>query len=240
MHSPLDQFKVIPLYEMNFLGYDVSLTNAGLAMLVAVAAVMSFLLICVRRTSPIPHRMQAAGEIIASAVEDMVASSVGDGGKKYFPIIFTLFMFILGCNLLGMIPYGFTATSHIIVTFAMAITVFIVITLIGFIKHGLHYFSLFLPEGTPLPMAPLMVVIELFAYLARPVILSVRLAANMMAGHIVLKVVASFVIMAGVLGILPFGLLLVLQGFEIFVAILQAYVFTILTCAYLSDAVNLH
>jgi F-type H+-transporting ATPase subunit a len=122
----------------------------------------------------------------------------------------------------------------------MAITVFIVITLIGFIKHGLHYFSLFLPEGTPLPMAPLMVVIELFAYLARPVILSVRLAANMMAGHIVLKVVASFVIMAGVLGILPFGLLLVLQGFEIFVAILQAYVFTILTCAYLSDAVNLH
>lgn len=239
MHNPLDQFKVITLFEMNFLGYDVSLTNAGLAMLVAVTAIISFLFICVRRTSPIPHRMQAAGEIIANAVEDMVITSIGDSGKKYFPVIFTLFMFILGCNLLGMIPFSFTATSHIIVTFALAIIVFIAITLIGFIKHGLYFFSLFLPEGTPLLVAPLMVLIELFAYLARPVSLSIRLAANMMAGHIVLKVVASFVIMTGALGILPFGLLLALQGFEIFVAVLQAYVFTILTCAYLSDAVNL-
>jgi F-type H+-transporting ATPase subunit a len=139
-----------------------------------------------------------------------------------------------------MLPLSFTVTSHIIVTFAMAIVVFIGVTIIGFARHGFHYLSLFLPSGTPMVMAPLMIFTELFAYMVRPVSLSVRLAANMTAGHIVMKVIASFVIMAGIAGVLPFALLFALTGFEIFVAVLQAYIFTILSCVYLTDAIKLH
>jgi F-type H+-transporting ATPase subunit a len=185
--------------------------------------------------------MQSAGEMVYELVSNIIEGSAGSEGKKYLPVIFTVFIFILFCNLVGMIPYSFAVTSHIIVTFAVAFCVFIAITALGFAKHGFHYLSLFLPEGTPIIMAPLMIVIELFSYLSRPVSLSVRLAANMTAGHIVIKLLASFVIMGGLgLGIFPFAFLTILQGFEIFVAVLQAYIFTILSCVYLNDAINLH
>jgi F-type H+-transporting ATPase subunit a len=171
----------------------------------------------------------------------MLQQNVGPKGKKFVPLMFTLFMFILTCNLFGMIPYSFTVTSHISITFALAMMVFLLVTLLGFYLHGFHFFSLFLPAGTPWWLAPLMVVIELFAYLARPVSLSLRLAANMVAGHVLLKVVAGFVVsMAIYLKFLPIPFIVVLIGFEIFVAILQAYIFTILSCVYLNDAINLH
>jgi F-type H+-transporting ATPase subunit a len=240
MHNPLEQFKVTPLAPLNIAGFDLSFTNSALVMVVGIVSLCLFFGLSMRKQALIPDRWQSVAEMFFEVIEGMLLSTVGEKGRKYIPFIFSLFMFILICNLLGMIPYSFTATSHIIVTFTMAAVVFVGITILGFIKHGAHYLSLFLPSGTPPVMAPLMIFIEFFAYMARPVSLSVRLAANMTAGHIVLKVLASFVIMAGFLGFMPFILLTLLTGFEFLVAALQAYIFSILTCAYLSDAENLH
>ena len=170
----------------------------------------------------------------------MVRDNVGDSGKKYFPFVFTLFMFVLFGNLLGMIPYSFTFTSHLAVTFAMAATIFVTITIIGIMRHGLHFFSLFFPAGAPLATAPILIPIEIISYLSRPVSLSVRLFANMMVGHTLLKVLGSFAVMMGAAGILPLGLLVGITALEFLVAALQAYVFTILTCIYLHDAIHLH
>jgi len=189
----------------------------------------------------VPSRFQLSGELVYGMITGMLDQNVGAKGKKFVPLIFTLFMFILTCNVFGMIPYGFTVTSHISITFALAMMVFLLVTLFGIYLHGFHFFSLFLPAGTPWWLAPLMVVIELFAYLARPVSLSLRLAANMVAGHVLLKVMAGFVVsMAIYLKILPIPFIVVLIGFELFVAALQAYIFTILSCVYLNDALNLH
>ena len=171
----------------------------------------------------------------------MVRDNVGTEGRPYFPFIFSLFMFILFANLIGLVPYSFTFTSHIIVTFAMAITVFLGVTVIGIIRHGLRFFTLFLPSGVPMVMAPLLIPIEIVSYLSRPVSLSIRLFANMMAGHTMLKVFAGFVVPLGILGgWAPLAVDVALTGFEFLVAVLQAYVFTILTCLYLNDAINLH
>lgn len=240
MHNPLDQFKINTLHPLEIFGYNISFTNSSMFMMLAVIAVMLLMGAAILKQKLRPGRLQVFAEMIYEMVENMLDGTIGAKGRPFLPLIFTIFLFILSCNILGMIPYSFTVTSHIAVTFAIAMALFIFITVFGFIKHGMHYLSIFLPEGTPKIMAPLMILIEMFAYLARPVSLSVRLAANMTAGHIVLKVLASFVIMAGAIGFLPFALLTVLQGFEIFVALLQAYVFAILTCAYLNDAVNLH
>lgn len=240
MHNPLDQFKIIDLFHITIGSWDISFTNSALFMLIALLVSIIFMYLGTRRADIIPKRMQSATEMLWNMTSNMVSSTSGDSGVKFVPFIFTLFLFILICNLLGMVPYSFTVTSHIAVTFGLAIFIFISITLIGFIKHGTHFLSLFLPSGTPIIMAPLMIFIELFAYLARPVSLSIRLAANMTAGHIILKILASMVIMSGIFGILPFTLLTILSGFEIFIAVLQAYIFTILSCVYLSDALNLH
>ena len=240
MLNPMDQFKVKELFPIELVGYNVSFTNVSLWMTIALITIVSLLTLGMRRKLLVPTKLQSISEMLFEMVEGMLEGSIGEKGKKFVPSIFCVFMFILTCNLLGMLPIGFTVTSHIAVTFSIAVVVFVVITICGFCRHGLHYLSLFLPQGTPLLMAPLMIFIEFFAYLVRPVSLSLRLAANMTAGHIVLKVIASFVIMAGVVGVLPFALLTVLIGFEFFIAILQAYIFTILTCAYLNDAVNLH
>ena len=210
-------------------------------MLLALTFTWLFYSVAFKNKSLIPSRLQLSGELLYGMISGMLQQNVGPNGRKFVPLIFTLFIFILTCNLLGMIPYGFTVTSHISVTFAMAITIFLFITFLGIYLHGLHFFSLFLPKGTPWWLAPLMVVIELFAYLARPVSLSLRLAANMVAGHVLLKVLAGFVVsMAIYIKILPIPFIVVLIGFEIFVAVLQAYIFTILSCVYLNDAVNLH
>ena len=240
-HSPLEQFKIKPIIELNLLGYDISLTNSTMFMLLAGVFIASYFGIALAGKKLVPTRLQISGEIIYGMISNMLQQNIGQKGKRFIPLIFTLFMFILTCNLFGMIPYGFTVTSHISVTFAMAMMVFLLVTSLGFILHGFHFFSLFLPSGTPWWLAPLMIIIELFAYLARPVSLSLRLAANMVAGHVLLKVMAGFVVSLAIyLKFIPIPFIVVLIGFEIFVAILQAYIFSILTCVYLNDAVNLH
>ncbi len=239
-HSPLAQFEVKPIIKFQAGGFDLSFTNSSLFMLISLIAISIFLISGIKNRSLVPGRWQSMVEIFYSFIANILKENVGSGGRVYFPFVFTLFMFILLCNLLGMFPYSFTVTSHIIVTFALALTIFIGITTVGFVRHGLHYFSLLLPKGTPLWLAPLMLVIELFSYFTRPVSLSIRLAANMMAGHLLLKVIASFVIALGLAGIFPLAFMSLLVGFEIFVAVLQAYIFTVLTCVYLNDAVNLH
>lgn len=247
-HSPLAQFEIKPLFDIQLGGFDVSFSNSSLFMVLALAAVWLFFEIAMRKKSLVPSRMQSMAEMSYEFVGNMIRDNAGAEGKKYFPIIFTIFMFVLTCNLLGMIPYSFTATSHIAVTFTLAMFIFLSVTLLAIVKHGTKFFGFFLPHGIPLAIAPIMYFIELFSYLARPISLSVRLAANMMAGHTMLKVIAGFVLMLGALGgvvgvaggAVPVAFLVILTGFEIFVAVLQAYIFTILTCVYLNDALNLH
>jgi F-type H+-transporting ATPase subunit a len=188
----------------------------------------------------VPNRWQSMAELSYEFIANMVREQVGSDGRPYFPFIFALFMFILLGNLLGMVPYSYTFTSQIIVTFAMAIAVFLGVTLIAIIKHGVHFLTFFFPSGAPIYMAPLLIPIEILSYLSRPISLSVRLFANMMAGHTMMKVFGSFVVALGVFGVAPMVVLVALTGFEILVAVLQAYVFTILTCIYLRDALHLH
>lgn len=240
-NNPLAQFEIKPLIELEFMGYDISFTNSSLFMLLSLIFAVGFLLFATRKRTLIPSRPQALAESMYLMIDKMLVQNVGTKGKKFFPLIFSLFMFILFCNLFGIMPYSFTSTSHIIVTFSLAILVFFIVTMVGFINHGFRFLSLFLPRGTPLWLAPLIILIELFAYLARPVSLSLRLAANMIAGHVLLKVLVGFVVAMSIyLKPLPVPLIVVLIGFEIFVAMLQAYIFTILSCVYLNDAVNLH
>ena len=240
-HSPLDQFKIKEIANIQLFGHDVIVTNSALFMIIASFFIILYFTLAFKNKKLVPTRLQLSGELFYNLITDTVNQNVGVKGKKFVPLIFTLFMFIMVCNLFGMIPYGFTVTSHISITFALAMMVFLLVTLLGFILHGFHFFSLFLPAGTPWWLAPLMVLIELFAYLARPVSLSLRLAANMVAGHVLLKVIAGFIVsMAFYLKIFPIPFISVLIGFEIFVAILHAYIFTILSCVYLNDAINLH
>jgi F-type H+-transporting ATPase subunit a len=240
MHSPLEQFQIKPLIPIHFGNFDLSFTNSSVFMLLSLVSIFMLLTIGVRKLSLIPSRLQSANEMLFELVEELVIGTSGTDGRKYIPFIFSIFMFILTCNLLGMIPGSFAVTTHIAVTFAMAIVVFLGITLIGIIRHGFHFLSLFVPQGTPIWLMWLIIPIEVFSYFIRPFSLSLRLAANITAGHIVMKVIASFVLMLGVFGVVPLALLTLLTGFEIVVAILQAYIFTILSCIYLSDAIKLH
>lgn len=240
-HSPLDQFKIKPLAHFELMGFDLSFTNSSLYMVLTILAASLFFMLTMRRGAVVPGRWQGLAEMTYEFVANMLKENVGSEGRKFFPFIFSLFIFILFANLLGMTPYSFTVTSHIIVTFAIAIFIFIGVTIVAFAIHGMKFFSFFLPAGTPWFFAPLMVVIEIFAYLARPMSLSIRLAANMMAGHVMLKVLAGFIISMGLaFGWLPFVFTIAITGFEFFVAMLQAYIFTILTCVYLNDAIHLH
>lgn len=240
-HSPLDQFKIKEIIDIDLLGYNLSFTNSSLFMGMSGLVMVLYFTSAFSGKSLVPSRLQVSAEVIYGMISNMLEQNVGSSGRRFVPLIFTLFIFILACNLFGMIPYSFTVTSHISVTFAMAMMVFLLVTIIGFYLHGLHFLSLFLPKGTPWWLAPLMVIIEMFAYLARPVSLSLRLTANMIAGHVLLKVMAGFVVsMALYLKFLPIPMIVILIGFEIFVAVLQAYIFSILSCVYLSDAVNLH
>lgn len=241
MHNPFDQFIIKPLIDISIAGYQLSFTNSSLVMLIAALIAFSLLFLGARKVESTPNRWQSFSEILFNFIDDLVIDVSGEDARKFVPFIFTIFLFILLCNLLGMIPYSFTATSHIAVTFSLAIVLFLGITVLGFVKHGWHYLSLFLPKGTPVLMAPLMILIELMSYLIRPVSLSLRLAANMTAGHVAMKVIAYLTFAGGVLyGAFPFLFLCVFTGFEIFIAVLQAYIFSILTCVYLRDAVQLH
>lgn len=239
--DPLHQFEIHPILDIQIGGFDVSFTNSALWMVIA--AVLGFLLISrgAANGGLVPNRMQFIAESMYQTVANMVRDNVGSEGRKYFPFIFTLFMFLLFGNMLGMVPGSFTFTSHIAVTFTLAMVIFLAITAIGLIKHRAKFFTLFFPHGAPLATAPILIPIELISYLSRPVSLSVRLFANMMVGHTLLKVIASFAIMLGVVGgVAPVALLVGITALEFLVAGLQAYVFTILTCIYLHDALHLH
>lgn len=239
--GPMHQFEIKRLLELDVFGIDASFTNSSLFMVIAVIVVSAFLLMSTSGRSLVPGRMQSMAELAYEFVANMVRENVGTAGMKYFPFIFTLFIFILACNMLGMIPYTFTVTSHIIVTFAMAGVVFLGVTVIGFIRHGAGFLKLFVPSGVPALLLPLLVVIEVISYLTRPISLSVRLFANMMAGHTMLKVFGGFVVGLGVVGgWAPLGFMVAFTGLEILVAFLQAYVFAILTCIYLNDAIHMH
>ena len=238
--SPLDQFKLQPLVPLHLGGYDISFSNSALYMVVAVGLVTLMMTAAVSARGMVPGRFQALAEMLYSFVANMVRDNAGHDSKPYFPFVFSIFMFILLGNLLGMIPYTYTFTSQIIVTFALAATVFLAVTIIGLLRHGLHFFSLFFPTGAPKVMAPILIPIELLSYLSRPVSLSIRLFANMMAGHTMLKVFAIFAVSLGIAGLAPLAIIVALTGFEVLVAVLQAYVFSILTCLYLRDALELH
>ena len=240
MASPVDQFEIKPIVPIEIGGMDLSFTNSAAFMVLATLVVGAFLTQSMSGRHLVPTRLQSMAELSYEFIANMVRENVGPEGRPYFPFIFSLFMFILAGNLLGMIPYSYTFTSQIIVTFAMAITVFVGVTVIALIKHGTHFFSFFFPSGAPVYMAPLLIPIEILSYLSRPISLSVRLFANMMAGHTMMKVFGGFVVTMGIFGIAPMAVLVALTAFEILVAVLQAYVFTILTCIYLNDAIHLH
>lgn len=237
--DPLHQFEIAPLIPLKIGGLDLSFTNSALFMVLAVVLSAVFLTAGMRGRAMVPGRWQSMSELAYEFIANMLRDNVGTEGRRYFPFIFSLFMFILMGNLLGLLPYSFTFTSHIIVTFAMAIVIFVGVTLIGIWRHKLHFFSFFVPKGVPAYLIPLLVPIEIISYLARPVSLSLRLFANMMAGHALLKVFGGFVVMLGIFGIAPFLFVVALFGLELIVAGLQAYVFTILTCLYLNDAIHL-
>jgi len=240
--NPMHQFEVYRIGpEIKIGTIDISFTNASLFMIVSSFAILLVFNLGSNKKSIIPGKMQLLAELSYTFVSKMISDTAGSKAKPYFAFIFSIFMFVLFCNMLGMIPYTFTVTSHIIVTFMLAAFIFIGVTIIGFIKHGLGYLKLFVPSGVPVVLLPLIVVIEIISYLSRPISLSVRLFANMMAGHTMMKVFGGFVISLGIIGgWLPLSFSVALTGLEILVAFLQAYVFAILTCIYLNDALNLH
>jgi F-type H+-transporting ATPase subunit a len=237
-HNPLEQFEITPWIPIQIGGLDVSFTNSSAFMILAILAASAMMVLSVRKRALVPGRWQLLAELSYGFIAKMLSDTVGKEGKPYFPFVFTLFMFVLFGNILGMIPYSFTYTSHLAVTFALAAFIFIAITVIAIAKHKMKFFSFFLPPGVPILMAPLLIPIEIISYLSRPVSLSVRLFANMMAGHTLLKVLAGFVIPLGIFGVVPVAGLV--TALEFLIAFLQAYIFTILTCIYISDAVHLH
>jgi F-type H+-transporting ATPase subunit a len=238
--DPMHQFEILRYVELDFLGVDVSFTNSSLWMVIAVALVTAFTTFSMSGRALVPGRWQSVAEMTYEFVASMVRDNVGTDGMRYFPFVFTTFMFVLFCNMLGMVPYSFTVTSHIIVTFAMAVLIFLGVTIIGFITHGIGFLKFFVPTGIPIVLTPLLVVIEIISYLTRPISLSVRLFANMLAGHTMLKVFAGFVVLMGIWGVVPLVFMVALTGLEVLVAFLQAYVFAILTCIYLNDALHMH
>jgi F-type H+-transporting ATPase subunit a len=239
--NPMHQFEIRRIFPLELFGFDASFTNSALFMVIAGTIITLFTLLAMRRGALVPGRLQSMAEMSYEFVANMVRDNVGTEGMKYFPFVFTLFMFVLALNMLGLVPYSFTVTSHIIVTFALAAFIFIGVTLIGFWKHGVKFLKFFVPSGVPFVLLPLLVVIEVISYLTRPISLSVRLFANMMAGHTMLKVFGAFVVALGLLGgWAALAFMVAFTGLELLVAFLQAYVFAILTCIYLNDALHMH
>ncbi len=240
--NPMHQFNVYKIGpEIKINGVDLSFTNSSLFMLLSAVFIFLFLLFGTRRKKIIPGKIQLISEMLYDFITKMINDTAGKKAKPYFPFIFSLFIFVLFCNMIGMLPYSFTVTSHIIVTLAFAMFIFIGVTILGFVIHGFKYLKIFVPSGVPIVLLPIIMIIEIISYLSRPVSLSVRLFANMMAGHTMLKVFGGFVISLGLIaGWLPLTFSVALTGLEILVAFLQAYVFAILTCIYLNDALNLH
>jgi len=246
MADPIHQFQIIDLLPIAKIGStEIAFTNSAAFMLVAAGGITAFLLGATAKGRLVPNRLQSTAELSYEFVANTVRGTAGAEGMKFFPFVFTLFMFILTVNMIGLIPYAFTVTSHIIITAALAITVFLTVLIYGLWSHGLHFFNLFVPKGVPIYILPLIVMIEILSFLSRPISHSVRLFANMLAGHITLKVFAGFIILMGGFGAfgwagaaLPFAMIVILTALEMLVAFLQAYVFAILTCIYLNDAIH--
>lgn len=245
--DPIHQFQIIDLFPVTKIGAsEIVFTNSAAFMFAAVIVITAFLVIGTAKRALVPSRLQSAAELSYEFVATTVRSTAGSEGMRFFPFVFTIFMFILTLNFIGLIPYTFTVTSHIIITAALAITVFLTVLGYGLYRHGLHFFNLFVPKGVPVYILPLIVFIEVLSFVSRPISHSVRLFANMLAGHITLKVFAGFIILMGSAmgavgwagGILPFGMIVILTALETLVAFLQAYVFAILTCIYLNDAIH--
>ena len=245
--DPIHQFRIVDLFPVAHIGHtEIIFTNSAAFMFAAVIVITAFLVIGTAKKSLLPGRLQSAAELSYEFVATTVRSTAGSEGMRFFPFVFTLFMFILTVNFIGLVPFTFTVTSHIIVTAALAITVFLTVLLYGLYRHGLHFFNLFVPKGVPILILPLIVFIEVLSFVSRPISHSVRLFANMLAGHITLQVFAGFIILMGSAmgavgwagGILPFGMIVILMALETLVAFLQAYVFAILTCIYLNDAIH--
>jgi F-type H+-transporting ATPase subunit a len=249
MAGPMEQFEVKTIQPLEVGGYDVSFTNSSLWMLIALAAVSIFLFIGTAKPQLVPGRAQAAVEYLYDFVRKMLDENVGPEGRRFAPLIFTLFIFVLACNLLGLIPWigAFTPTSHVVVTFGLAMIVFVTVLIVGFWRHGLHFFSLFWPKDSNIFLGAFVFVIEFLSFLTRPFTLAIRLFANMTAGHVLLKVFGTFVVTLGsfgalpyVFGILPLGVTIALTALEVLIAVVQAYVFALLASLYLNDAINLH
>ena len=248
MANPLHQFEINTIVPIKVGGIDASLTNSSVFMIVAVILVTGFFVLGVKSRALVPGRLQSVAELAYEFVANMLRTNVGSEGRAYFPFIFSLFFFILMGNMLGMVPYGFTYTSHLAVTLGMAVVIFIGTTIIAFAKHGIGFFGFFLPHGTPWYVAPLLVPIEILSYFFRPISLGLRLFANMTAGHTLLKVfagfAAGFVASMGALGVLPavipMAATVALTGLEFLIAFLQAYVYAVLACIYLNDALHMH
>jgi F-type H+-transporting ATPase subunit a len=243
--NPIEQFSIHPVLPISIGHIDFSLTNSGLYMLLAVALSCLIAAIGARGDSGVPGRLQALAEMGYEFIAGMVRSAAGEHGMRFFPLVFSIFFFILICNLVGLIPYSFTVTSQIIVTVALALLVFLTVIIIGIREHGMGFFKLFVPSGVPIYILPLVVAIEIISFLSRPLSHSVRLFANMLAGHITLNVFGGFVVMllgagavTSVVAILPFAMTIGLYALELLVAFLQAYVFAMLTCMYLNDALH--
>ncbi|MEM9105937.1 MAG: F0F1 ATP synthase subunit A [Pseudomonadota bacterium] len=244
-NDPISQFQITKLIPIDVGGLDFSFTNSSLFMVATVAVASGFLFLTTSNRGMVPSRMQSISEMSYEFVASMLRDGAGSGGMRFFPMVFSLFMFVLVANLLGMFPYFFTVTSHIIVTFALALLVIGTVIIYGFWKHGLGFLKLFVPSGVPGVLLPLVVLIEIISFLSRPISLSVRLFANMLAGHITLKVFAGFVTSLSALGvvgiggaILPLIMTIAITGLEFLVSFLQAYVFAVLTCMYLNDALH--
>ena len=247
MADPIKQFVITPIVPIQMGGLDLSFTNSSLWMAFAVIVSVVLFGLGVSKKSLVPGRLQVFTEMFYEFVSGMIRDSMGEKGKQFFPIIFTLFVMVLMGNLLGLIPHSFTFTSHIIVTVALALMIFLMVTVIGIFKHGFGFFGLFSPPGVPFVLKFLVVPIEMISFFARPLTLSVRLFANMMAGHLVLKVFAGFsasMLSLGALGVVaslvPMAFNVLIIAFEVLVALLQAYVFAILSAIYLNDTIEIH
>ena len=245
--DPIHQFHIINLFALGKFGNaEIAFTNSAAYMLGAVALLTGFLVLGTAGGRAVPTRLQSAAELTYEFVADMLRSTAGHEGMRFFPFVFTIFMFVLLLNMLGLIPYGFTVTSHIIITASLALTVFFTVVIYGLLRHGFHFFNLFVPKGVPIAILPMIVAIEILSFVSRPVSHSVRLFANMLAGHIALQVFAGFIILLGGAlgaigwagGVVPFAMIVALFALETLVAVLQAYVFAILTCIYLNDAIH--
>lgn len=249
MAGPMEQFAIEVLHPMKIGGYDVSFTNSSLWMAIALAGVAVFLFVGTARPQLVPGRWQAAVEYVYDFVRKMLDENVGPEGRKFVPLIFSIFIFVLACNILGLIPWvgSFTPTSHIAVTLGLAVIVFVIVCIVGFARHGLHFFSLFWPHDANIFLGAFVFVIEVLSFLSRPFTLAIRLFANMTAGHVLLKVFGTFVVALGsfgalpyVFGIVPLGVNIALSALEVLIAVVQAYVFALLASLYLNDAINLH